>query len=134
MNRILPAFILLLSFGFSSGALANNFSPTIEREKREGSITMEQALERSSIRTTGRRPGLGSFTRRVHNRSTTNSRTRTNRADRPTRTSTTRIYGGRNGYARYLRSQEIGNSNRVSRLRPGRVDPADTADTEANTR
>ena len=121
---------------FTPLVMANNFSPVVERQKREGNVSLEKALERSSVRARYRRPGLGSFTRRVKNgvRTTAEQTQTPAHQDRKVRATTRRLGGGRNGYARYLRSLEMGNHNRVSRLRPGRVTADQTADTEANTR
>lgn len=136
MKRLLPAFTLIFGLVLSSTVSANKFSPTTERQYRQSSISMEQALKSSSIHAKNRRPGLGSYTRRVQNYrlNRTENRVNSTSTDRQIRATSGRVFGGRNGYARYLRSLETDNSNRVSRLRPGRVDSADTADTEANTR
>ena len=136
MKRLVPAFALMFGLVFSSTVSANNFSPKVERQYRGSSISLEKALERSSVSAKSRRPGLAGYTRRAHNYRIDRARNRVNRTstERQLRTSSSRIFGGRNGYSRYLRSLETDNSNRVSRLRPGRVDAADAADTEANTR
>lgn len=97
-----------------------------------GTISLEEALERSTWRYQTRRPGLGAYTRRALNakRTAAEQRTRNTRSERRT---TGRIMGGKNSYARYLRSQRD-NTQKVSRLRPGRVSTDQTADTEDNTR
>ena len=77
MKLWLPAVGLALFFGLSFGvesvAQANNFSPERKLIKRESSVSLDEALERGSIRTKGRRPGLGAFTRRVQNRTRTSA-------------------------------------------------------------
>ena len=54
---LLPATGLALFFGlsvgFSSVAQANNFSPKRELIKRESTISISDALERSSVRSRG---------------------------------------------------------------------------------
>lgn len=122
MKLLLPATGLALFFGVSLGltsvAQANNFSPERTLIKRESSISLEEAQKRSSARAKSRRPGLGSFTRRVQNRRTDRTgQTRTQNSDgseRRIRTSTRRISGGRNGYARYLRSLAAQNTTSSS--------------------
>ena len=135
--KALPVLALGLGvalLGFSAPvAQANNFTPEKKLIRSENSISLEKALERNSTRFGARRPGLGAFTRRARQRTRT-SEQQVQGSERRIRKVTRRLGGGRNGYARYLRSLETGNANKVSRLRRGRVTPDQRADTEANTR
>jgi|GEM_PF-5319124 len=132
MKRILTVFSLVIAVSLSGVASANKFSPKVERQYREPSITISDAVKQKSTIKKTRRPGLGSFTRRTQNR--VNYRSSSQNPERQLRTSTRRYIGGRNSYARYLKSKSTDNTKKVSHLKRGRVDAAKTADTEANTR